>query len=153
MTFGDQCSDKGSNLFWKLIVWFIGRFTLVVSNSPQVSFYLVSGGYHIRNCKHLPPVSSFFESVEGADLLNQGTVFPEPTYIPAQQMRLGFCHGHYINFKRITAMPTFRLFHFCGRRRNLSSTVILPLPIWVRGNSIQALIPSISSLLKASRYD
>ena len=119
MTFGDQCSEKSSSLFWKLIVWFTGRFTLVVSNNSQVSFYLVSRVYHTRNCKHLPPVSSFLESVECADLLNQGTVFPEPTYIPAQQMRLGFCHGHYINFKRITAMPTFRLFHFCGRQWKL----------------------------------
>ena len=91
----------------------------MVSTSPQVSFYLVSRGYHIQNCKHLPPVSSFLESVECADLLNQKTIFPEPTHIPAQQKRLGFCHGHYINFKLVTAMPTFHLFHFCGRQWKL----------------------------------
>ncbi len=71
----------------------------MVSNSPQASFHLVSRVYHIRNCKHLPPVSSFLESVECADLLNQGTVFPEPTHIPAQQMRLGFCHGPLYQFQ------------------------------------------------------
>ena len=93
----------------------------MVSTSPQVSFYLVSRGYHIQNCKHLPPVSSFLESVECADLLNQKTIFPEPTHIPAQQKRLGFCHGHYINFKLVTAMPTFHLFHFCGRAKAVNS--------------------------------